>query len=399
MPNFAQFKRVQHMVLIEVNNAQLRTDFHRVPEVIYRNHANYIPHLRQDIDSVFDEKKNRNFHDGEAIRWVVKDFSGALIGRMSAFIAQKYSKGMEQPTGGFGFFECIDDQTVANLLFDAGIGWLKARGMEAVDGPINFGEKDRFWGLLVKNFDDIPSYAMNYNLPYYQQLFENYGFQLYYNQYVYKRDLHVPAQEVFVRKYNAVMADTDYRIANIRGRSWEEVASDFCTVYNNAWGGHHGFKSMPIAQARKIMKALKPIVDRDIVVFVYHKNQPIAFYVNIPELNEIFKHVHGNLNLLGKLKFLYHKLRRTPQIMVGIVFGVDRAYHGKGIEGAMIKWAEDHIVSLNRYHVTTLTWIGDFNPKMMHVAENLGAELSRTFITYRYLFDREKQFERAPIVE
>jgi GNAT superfamily N-acetyltransferase len=156
---------------------------------------------------------------------------------------------------------------------------------------------------------------------------------------------------------------------------------------------------MPIAQASKIMKALKPIVDRDIVVFVYHKKHPIAFYVNIPELNEIFKHVHGNLNLLGKLKFLYHKLRRTPQIMVGIVFGVDRAYHGKGIEGAMIKWAEDHIVSLNRYHVTTLTWIGDFNPKMMHVAENLGAELSRTFITYRYLFDREKQFERAPIVE
>jgi len=386
------------MQITEVISQTERENFLRVPERIYSADPNYIPHLRQDIEKTFDPAKNRAFKGGTACRWILQDASGGLTGRIAAFVNRKYADGMEQPTGGIGFFECINDHESAKLLFDTAIAWLKIQGMEAVDGPINFGEKDRFWGLLVENFTDLPSYALNYNPPYYRQLFDTYGFQLYYNQYIFKRDLYVPAQEVFVKKYNMVMSNPEYRISNIRGRSWEQVAYDFCTVYNNAWGGHHGFKKMPLEQARKIMKALKPVVDRDIIVFVYHNEQPVAFYVNIPELNEIFRFVNGNLNWLGKLKFLWHKWRKTPRIMVGIVFGVDRAYHGKGLEGAMIKWAEENIVPLHRYDVTTLTWIGDFNPKMIHVAENLGAERSRAYITYRFLFDPNKTFERAPIV-
>lgn len=387
------------MQIKEVISPQTQRDFLSVPAYIYSGHSNYIPHLKQDIEKTFDPTQNKAFRGGNATRWVLYNEQGKPTGRIAAFVNKKYTDGMDQPTGGIGFFESEDNQDNANLLLDTAINWLKEQGMEAVDGPINFGEKDRFWGLLVENFTDIPSYAMNYNLPYYQRLFESYGFKLYYKQFVFKRDLYVPAQEVFVRKYNQVMADPAYRISNIRGRTWEQVANDFCTVYNNAWGGHHGFKNMPLDQARKIMKALKPVVDRDIVVFVYHNDKPIAFYVNIPELNEIFRHVNGNLNALGKLKFLYHKWRKTPKIMVGIVFGVDRAYHGQGIEGAMIKWAEENIVPLKRYDTTTLTWIGDFNPKMIRIAENLGSELSRTFITYRLLFDPNKPFERAKIVQ
>ena len=85
--------------------------------------------------------------------------------------------------------------------------------------------------------------------------------------------------------------------------------------------------------------------------------------------------------------------------MVGIVFGVDRAYHGQGIEGAMIKFAEDTIVSKGVYTDTVLTWIGDFNPKMIRVCENLGAEVYRKLATYRYLFDRNQEFKRAPLAK
>ncbi|MFT4682847.1 MAG: hypothetical protein ACJAU0_000779 [Flavobacteriales bacterium] len=385
------------MKLILVETTAQAGLFLDVPSLIYKADSNWIPHLRQDIEKTFNVESNRSLRNGKVARWVL-EHEGIYIGRVAAFVNQKYSEGMEQPTGGIGFFECINDGKAAKLLFNEAESWLKENGMEAVDGPINLGEKDRFWGLLVNNFTDIPSYALNYNPPYYQHFFEENGYQLYFNQYIYKRDLHVPPQDVFVRKHNAVMSDPDYRISNIRGRTWDQVAEDFCTVYNNAWGGHNGFKSMPLAQAKKIMASLKPVVDRDIIVFLYHQDKPVAFYVNIPELNQIFRHVKGNLNWIGKLKFLYHKLRRTSDIMVGIVFGVDRAYHGKGLEGALIKWSGDHIVSLKRYHTTTLTWIGDFNPKMMHIAENLGAEKSRSYITYRKLFDPTKEFKRAPIV-
>ncbi|NQX91580.1 MAG: hypothetical protein HRT74_05540 [Flavobacteriales bacterium] len=384
------------MEVVKVSNKQDENSWLEMAHGIYSNDSNYIPHLKQDIQKVFDPESNKLFRNGKACRWYLKQ-EGKIVARIAAFVNDKYSKGMEQPTGGLGFFESVNDKDIAHHMLQVAVDWLKEQGMEAVDGPINFGEKDRFWGLLVDNFTSINSYAMNYNPPYYQELFESFGFQKYFEQYIYWRDLLVPAQDVFVEKSARLMDTGEYTIRNVVGIPWDQLAEDFRTVYNNAWGGHHGFKPMPEIQAKKIIQALKPVIDRDIIVFVEHKGKPIAFYVNIPELNQIFRHVNGNLNWWGKIKFLYHKLRKTSDIMVGLVFGVDRDYHGKGVEGAMIKWAGDNISTLGRYKTTTLTWIGDFNPKMIKIAENLGATKYRTLYTYRMLFDPNKPFKRAPV--
>jgi hypothetical protein len=388
------------MQIFEVTNGKDVNDFHEVPRAVYRDDPNWIPHLRQDIDKIFNPAKNKLFANGSAVRFVLRDESGVPIGRIAAFINGKTAHTFEQPTGGIGFFDCINNRAAAFLLFDTAKNWLQEKGMEAMDGPINFGERNQFWGLLIDNFTDPSSYGMNYNPPYYRGFFEEYGFGLYFEQYVFKRDMYLPAQPIFVRKYNQMSTNPDFHLSNIQGRSWEQIAQDFMTVYNGAWGGHENFKPMTIETARKTIKALKPVVDRDIVVFAYHQNVPIAFYVNIPELNEIFKYVNGNLNWLGKLKFIIHKWLKTPETMVGIVFGVVREFQGKGIEGALIKWTEDHVqMKHRRYTETILTWIGDFNPKMLRVCENLGGRRYRTLATMRYLFDRDKPFKRSPLVE
>lgn len=387
------------MRIKEVQTASDIKAFHKVPFGIYKEDKNWVSHLKQDVEKVFDSKKNKMFRHGRAKRWILFSNEGKCIGRIAAFIDDKYSKGMEQATGGLGFFECVHDQKAAFTLLDTACDWLKENGMESVDGPINFGEKNMFWGLQIENFTSPPSYGMNYNPEYYKEIFEAYGFQIYYEQLVFFRDIYLPAQEVFVRKYNMLMSDPDYRISDVNGMSADQIAQDFLTVYNSAWGGHHGFKPMALAQAKKTIQALKPVMDPDIVVFVYHKEKPVAFYVNIPELNEIFSHVKGNLNWWGKLLFLWHKWRKTSKTMVGIVFGIDRDYQGKGIDGAMIKWSELHIVSKKRYDKTILTWIGDFNPKMIRIADNLGAHVHRKLATYRKHFDESKEFKRMPIAK
>ena len=387
------------MRLVEVNTPADIKVFHRVPRLIYKDDKNWIPHITSDVEKIFDPTKNKLFRNGKAKRWVLIDENGNGIGRIGAYVNGKTSYSFKQPTGGMGFFETINDQKAADMLLNQAKEWLEAEGMEAMDGPINFGEKQEYWGLLVENFTDPSSYMMNYNPEYYKTLMENYGFQVYYYQYIFKRDLHVPAQPIFVRKYNSMKDDPDYEITNVRGKSPEQIAEDFRAVYNGAWGGHDNFKEMPKQTAMKVVKALKPIMDPDIVVFVYHKKKPIAFYVNIPELNEIFKYIDGKLNFWNKLRVWWMLKRSTSETMVGIVFGVVREFQGKGIEGAMIKWTEENIVTLDRYHETIMTWIGDFNPKMIRVCENLGAEKFRTLATYRYLFDRDKEFERCPIVE
>lgn len=386
------------MKIIEVTNKQTTQDFLNLPWIIYKNDKNWIPHLKQDIEKVFDPKQNKAHATGKINRWVLKDESNNTIGRIAAFINETLATSFKQPTGGLGFFECINDKTAANLLLDTAKDWLIKNGMEAMDGPINFGEKNMFWGLLTENFTDMSSYGMNYNPPYYQKLFENYGFQVYYKQFMYKRDMNTPLDQVFIDKYERLLQRKDYSISNVQKLNLNQIAENFRLVYNDAWGGHDNFKDMDLKTAQEIMQTLKPIFDKDIMIFVYYKSTPIAFFINIPELNELFKYVNGNLNWWGKLKFLYYKLKITPNTMVGIVFGVSRKFQGRGIEAAMIKWSQENIAPLNRYNQTVLTWIGDFNPKMLKVIENLGAKSYRTYHTYRYLFDQNVPFERCQIM-
>ena len=158
------------MQLAEVKDRESERDFLKVNIIINSNDPNYIQPLDKDILDVFDVKKNKTFRHGEAIRWLLKDDDGKLIGRIAAFVNKKYkNKGDDGPVGGIGFFDCINDQAAADMLFDVAKHWLIQKGMQSMDGPINFGERDRWWGLLVKGFEP-PVYCLNYNQPYYQAL-------------------------------------------------------------------------------------------------------------------------------------------------------------------------------------------------------------------------------------
>src|SRR6476661_9048703 len=165
------------MQLIEVTSAALEKEFLKTNVVINQNNLAYIRPLDKDIRDVFDPKKNKSFRFGKAIRWVLKNEQDELIGRIAACINKKYkNKGDDVTVGGIGFFDCINDQNAADMLFDVAKHWLLQQGVEAMDGPINFGERDRWWGLVVEGFQE-PLYCMNFNRPYYQGLFETYGFK------------------------------------------------------------------------------------------------------------------------------------------------------------------------------------------------------------------------------
>src|ERR1700722_10584827 len=175
------------MEIVEVKDSSTLKDFQEIPFLIYKNDPNWIPHLKQDIEEVFDRKKNPTYKNGECTRWVLYGDDKKPIGRVAAFVNKKTAFTFEQPTGGMGFFECINDKKAAFALFDKCKEWLIQHGMKAMDGPVNFGEKDRFWGLFSEG-GDVPSInTMSHKPPYYKQFFEDYGFARYYDQIVYHR--------------------------------------------------------------------------------------------------------------------------------------------------------------------------------------------------------------------
>lgn len=385
------------MDLRVVSDKKTEKDFFRVPNLVYKNDKKWIPHIRQDIQKLFDPDKNKLFKLGaEACRWVAYK-NDQPVARIAAFINPKTKDKSDQATGGMGFFECIDEKDIAFALFDRCKNWLAEREMEAMDGPINFGERDQFWGVMSDQFDSKPIYGLSYNPPYYVQYLEEYGFKMYFEQYLFHRSILKEVNPLFRRKHQQVMRDPDFRIEDVVGKSIENIAEDFRVVMNAAWVDFPDFKPMKKDVAYKIVKSMKPIMDRKIIIFIYHKDQPVAFYINIPELNTYFKHVNGNLNWWGKIKFLYHQKFTKNKMMVGVIFGVVKEFQKKGLEGAMISHFKDVIAPKTNYTETVLSWIGDFNPRMLKVVDNLEADVHQTYRTYRYLFDRNKPFKRYPI--
>lgn len=385
------------MFLTEVKDRYAEQQFLQVNPLINQQYPNYIRPLDKDILNVFDKRKNKTYRFGETARWILKDAEQKLIGRIAAFTNKKYkNKGDTIVVGGIGFFDCINNQEAADMLFDVAKHWLLQKGMEAMDGPINFGERDRWWGLLTEGFEP-PVYCLNFNPPYYAALFEQYGFRPFYNQICYTMKSKQPHQQKLYERHDLVAADPHFSVSWARHGNLDKMAEDFTTVYNKAWAGHGGLKELSKQTALQMFRAMKPVMDNRILWFTYYKQEPIGLFVNLPDLNQWFKYLDGRFHLLAKLKFLWLKRTRPCTKFVGLVFGVVPEYQNKGVDAFMIIEAYKDILELP-YEDFEMQWVGDFNPKMMRVADVLGAHPSRKLITYRYLFDRLREFKQHPAV-
>jgi len=387
------------MQLVEVTDKKTSKQFIDINVLINKNNPNYIRPLDKDINDVFDPKKNKAFRNGEAKRWMLEDDNGNLVGRIAAFINKKYrTKGDEGTVGGIGFFECINNQDAADMLFDVAKHWLMQKGCYAMDGPINFGERDRWWGLLVEGFDP-PVYCLNYNPPYYKELFEHYGFKLFFNQYCFGLDPKAKLSDRIFDRHAALEKEGGFSAQQLKKSQLEKFVADFTVVYNGAWAGHGGLKQLELKVVNKMFQSMKPIMDEKINWFIYHDDKPIGMFINIPDLNQWFKHLNGKFDLFHKLKFLWIKKTKPCKKFVGLVFGIIPEFQGKGADAYMIVEAAKVVQHQTSYVHYEMQWIGDFNPKMINVAENFGNTFrSRRLITYRYLFDRTKEFKRHPLL-
>ena len=381
------------MNIIEVNSKKDKKDFIQIACSIYKNEKNWIRPLDKDINSVFDPKTNKAFRKGDVKRWILKN-NNETIGRIAAFYSSKNDK-EKLRVGGCGFFECIDDEEAAKILFDTAKNWLEKNGYNSMDGPINFGERDKWWGCLVEGFDIDPNYLQNYGKAYYQKLFENYGFQLLFRQLTFLKKVRTPLSEKLSLKAERALRDPNYNFKTLEKRNIQKYIRDFTKIYNDAWSKYPGVSKLELSQAKLLFAQLKPILDEKILWFAYHNNDPIGFFISIPEMNQIFKHVNGKLDLFGKLKTFYHlKIKKSCKKMVGLVFGIVPKHQGKGVDGALIMASRETIQEKLAYEDLELNWIPDFNKSMIRVAEQVQVKLGKIHHTYRYNFDRSIPVER-----
>jgi hypothetical protein len=381
--------------ILEVNNRQTHHDFLDCPRIIYKDDPNWVCLPDSELSGIFNPQKNPFFKHGEATRYVLYD-NNKIIGRVGVFINRKKAYTFEQPTGGFGFFESINDLAASKLLFDTAKDWLAARGMQAMDGPINFGENDRNWGLLVEGFSQ-PFIGMQYHLPYYRNLFEAYGFKPYFEQVSRIMDISKPPPDRFVKIAEWTMNKQHITYRHPNKTDMASFIADFVVIYNDAWQHHPNFTPLTSEQMVKTMKEMKLILIEEMVTFAYVKDEPAGFLVCLPDLNQIFKPLKGKMNIWEGIKFLWRKrnkyqwYRERGILNRGrvIIMGVRPKFQKLGLESGMVITPMDSVRNMG-FREIELGWVGDFNPAMQAIQDVAASDIPpKKHVTYRYLFEKQ----------
>ncbi|OEK06522.1 hypothetical protein [Roseivirga misakiensis] len=370
------------MQIIEVIDNKGANEFLDVAREIYVNDTEWVCPLDNDIRAVFDPKVNTYFNHGEACRWILKN-NGQLIGRIAAFINEKKADYEDKRIGGLGFFECIEDEDAAKLLFDTAVAWLKERRINTIDGPINFGENDQYWGLLVEGFSS-PSYGMAYNPPYYQKFFENYGFKVKMEQMTNKFYLKEGLSPRFVKIANYIMErKPSISTERFDPKRIDKYAEDFLYIYNAAWAEFENFTPIKKEYVLETFKQMKPVLDPNLVQFAYVNGEPASFVLSLPDVNQIFKRFKGKLNLINKIRFVLLKRKKMIDRVRVVVMGTHPKFQGIGLESVVTYKSFEYCFNETPLNEVELSWVGDFNDKMIAIHKGLGAVPSKKHITYR----------------
>ena len=382
------------MTILEVKNKKTEKEFLNLPKTLYKIDPNWVSPLDKDVTALFNPAKNAYLRNGDANRWILKNNEGNLIGRISAFYNKKKTSPDNIRSAGIGHFECVNDQKAANLLFNTAKQWLESRAYQAMDGPVNIGENDSNWGLLVDGFTH-PAFGMPYNHPYYKDLFENYGFRLYFKQFSYHLDLDKKFPERFWKIAEWVCRKPDFKFKHFTWKEADKFAADLVSIYNLAWSNFkEDFTPLNPVDVKAGLKKSKAILDEELVWFAYHKDEPIGFFIMLPDINQILRKLNGKLNFFNKLRFYFLKRRKTITRIRAQVAGVIPKYQNSGVESGIFWNLRQKMDHKPQYKEMELSWVGDFNPKMIALYEAVGGVRAKTHHTYRYMIDENIPFVR-----
>ena len=366
------------MRIENVSDKKGMTQFIRFPWTVYEGNANWVPPLISDMEFLLGEK-NPFFHHAEAACFLAKEGEN-VVGRIAAIIDRNHINTHKEQAGFFGFFECLPDPAIACGLLDSASAWLKERDIEVMRGPMNPSTNDEC-GFLLEGFDSPPMIMMTYTPPYYLDYMERCGMVKSKDLYAYLSIIKEVSAggrlEKLAAGVRAKVPGLTVRPANMKDFSRElEIVKD---IYNSAWSHNWGFVPMTDEEISSMAKRLKPLIVPELLIMAEVNGNPAAFYMAVPDYNQVLKRVNGRLGPIGIMKFLWYS-RKISDIRV-LTMGVKEEYRRRGIEGLLYLEAFK-AASKKGYERAEMSWILEDNVLMQRGCEIMGGKLYKKYRIY-----------------
>ncbi|MGF1538407.1 MAG: hypothetical protein ACFB4J_18250 [Elainellaceae cyanobacterium] len=363
-----------------VTSPQDQAAFLDTPARVYQGNDCWVPPLRSSEACLF--KEDNEFLKYGSFQAFVATQNRAPVGRIVAAINRRLIEKEKRPIGVFGYFECIDDISVAEALFNAALTWLKQRGILLVRGPIDLSTHNRCL-FLVNRFDSPPMIMMPYNPPHYPEFMTQLGWQKAIDAYSYLLDDSADLPPQYERGYKiALKSGVKFRPLHTEGDAfWQDVNSMyhlFTKMFADNWGATARTLEEFVAEA----KDLRSLVDPDIFWVAEYQEEMIGFFMTLPDYNIPLKHVNGRLNLLGKLKFLWYR-RFIDQARVLVICALPE-HRRRMVPLGLIHLGFTHgrQKRRNSYRRAELGYVYENNGPSRSIVEATGAKIYKTYRIY-----------------
>ena len=326
-PLLQNIKMIETVKVVKVNELRKFID---LPHDIYKGDDNYVPELFMEQKKLFDKKKNPFFsHSSAEFFLAYKD--GLPVGRIAAIRNNNYLDFQGTKEGFFGFFDCIDDQDVANALLNTACQWVKAQGLEKITGPENYTVNESC-GILTEGFDRPPVIGMPYNKPYYRKLLEGFDMQTAMKLTAYQINSGEMARQAVKGKniFKYRLAKQGITIRPFNMKDFNAEVDKFHKIYNDSFSENWGFVPLTLEEFRYQATGLKSVADPDLVLFAEKEKELIGFITTLPDYNQVFKQLkRGRLLPFGWLKILRAK-KYIDRVRISIM-GIKKEYRKSGV--------------------------------------------------------------------
>ncbi len=372
----------QATTVSRVESRAQRTQFIDLPFTLYDDSQYWVPPLRMDVAKTLNPKKNPFFEHGRIQPFLATDEEGRVTGRMAAIVNGMHLDKYDDAHGFFGFFECVEDESVAHALFDAAAEWLRLLGMKGMRGPASPSLNDTA-GLLVDGFDREPSILMPYNPPYYEGFIESWGFERAMTMWAYYLHKKYVKIDKLRRGSKIVMRrNPGLTLRSLDMDRFDEEARAIREVYNDAWSDNWGHVPMTEAEFEHLTDDMRQIIDPKIIFLLEDAGEPVAFSISIPNLNLAMRHIpNGRLLPLGLPKILaYSTFGGIYEVRMPLM-GVRKEYQGRGLHAPLVLATIDAGPAIG-YDACEMSWVLDTNTVLKNALVDMGGVTDKEYALY-----------------
>jgi GNAT superfamily N-acetyltransferase len=365
---------------VEVNALGEKADwraFIELPYALYRNDPYWVPPLRIQVKELIDRKKHPFYANADAEFFLARR-NGEVVGRIAAIFDRAHNRFHDESAGFFGFFECVDDASVAEALLARAREWVDRRGAKFLRGPVN-PSTNYECGMLIDGFDSSPMVMMPYNPRYYPVLMDRVGLSKSKDLLAYVSHAQRIDMKKIERVADRVLATNGVTVRPINMKDFDAEVARVWEVYSKAWSRNWGFIPMSREEFQVMGKEMKQILKPELVLIGEVEGRVVGFALALPDVNFALKPAGGSLLPTGILKILYYQ-RLIKSVRV-LALGVEERYRASGVGAAFYATLVRNARKLG-YGDCEMSWILEDNTLMNRALEVMGARRYKTYRIY-----------------